>query len=152
MDSRDDHFGFRDFALDFDAFSWSDFRLWIPSFGFWALRCALDFHDLCSGFSLAKAREARGNASQSIFGIKVAMSFFYVERCRYIIVQYSICGCTLNSRVDRPSFGFRILDSGFEDSGLWPDVHRAAGSRPRSRQRLVCIRAARVESLPAHIP
>lgn len=150
MDSRDDHFGFRDFALDFDAFSWSDFRLWIPSFGFWALRCALDFHDLCSGFSLAKAREARGNASQSIFGIKVAMSFFYGERCRYIIITLFVC--KLNSR-SRSSFGFRILDSGFEEMKI-PDCCRTfiapleAGHVAGSGS---CA-SARLESLPAHIP
>ena len=152
MDSRDDHFGFRGFALDFDDFSWSDFRLWIPSFGFWALRCALDFHDLCSGFSLAKAREARGNASQSIFGIKVATSFFYGERCRYIIVTLFVC--TLNSRTgSRSSFGFRILDSGFEEMKI-PDCCRTfiapleAGHVAGSGS---CA-SARLESLPAHIP
>ena len=77
------------------------------------------------------------------------------ERCRYIIVQYSICGCidTLNSRVDRPSFGFRILDSGFEEMKI-PDCCRTfiapleAGHVAGSGS---CA-SARLESLPAHIP
>ena len=69
MDSRDDHFGFRDFALDFDAFSWSDFRLWIPSFGFWALRCALDFHDSALDSRWRRREKLEEMLSQSIFGI-----------------------------------------------------------------------------------